>query len=267
MCGRRARTAWPVCRAVPPSVGRSGGRPLIRKYFRREIIALFDQGRNNGEERGRKKKKRAVCEGTQNFLPPSSKLGTLRLREATLHCLSSIRYGSRSFCSLSPADHTTHIEHARGVRPGWPVETCKYYTLSVSHFLSSLSIPLATQLQLAYFNSAGKKEGREEERLGAQTRSCRAASLQEDAPRHTAQQCQALCGVAWSRRQRAAQRRTREEGEPKLLSIFPEKMMLHITAPKRPDPRQELWPSFRPFKIPRHRRAFRIREARAMTSQ
>ena len=160
MCGRRARTAWPVCRAVPPSDGRSGGRPLIRKYFRREIIALFDQGRNNGEERGRKKKKRAVCEGTQNFLPPSSKLGTLRLREATLHCLSSIRYGSRSFCSLSPADHTTHIEHARGVRPGWPVETCKYYTLSVSHFLSSLSIPLATQLQLAYFNSAGKKEGR-----------------------------------------------------------------------------------------------------------
>ena len=125
-----------------------------------------------------------------------------------------------------------------------PVETCKYYTLSVSHFLSSVR-PSLSQLQLAYFNSAGKKGGR----LGLK-------------PGHAAQH---LCGRmlqgtrhnnakrrAASRRlvvkKTAAQRRRKEEGETKLLSISPEKMMLHITAPARSDPTlhvpgQELWPS------------------------
>ena len=45
----------------------------------------------------------------------------------------------------------------------------------------------------------------------------------------TASQRMLLRGVAWSRR-----REEKKEGEPKLLSIFPEKMMLHIIQRPRP---------------------------------
>ena len=210
-----------------------------------------EEGRK--EERRTKKKKRAVCERTQNFLPPSSKRGTLR--EATLQCTAA--HPSDTVAVFLQSTAILHISNMHVVC-GRPVETCKYYTLSVSHFLSSIP-PSLPQLQLAYFNSAGKKEEREGGReAGAQTRSCRAASLREDAPRHTAQQCQASC-VASRRlvKKTAAQRRRKEEeeGEPKLLSIFPEKMMLHITALARSDPTR---PGARimavqPFKIPRRR--------------
>ena len=96
----RARLAWPACLSCPPSVGRSGGRPLIRKYFRREIIALFDQGRNNGEERGRKRRKNSL--GKNPKFPSSfdETRAPRRLSAATLHSLSSLSLHpirSRSF--------------------------------------------------------------------------------------------------------------------------------------------------------------------------
>ena len=92
VCGRRAHAAWPV----RPSARPSGGRPLIRKYFRREIIALFDQGRNNGE--GGTREEKSSLWKNQNLLPPSAR--------------QSGRAKSLSCPSFSPSDTVQRAEKA-----------------------------------------------------------------------------------------------------------------------------------------------------------
>ena len=128
-----------------------------------------------------------------------------------MHCLS-IRYGrSRS----TVYSHTTHIEHARGVRP---VETCKYYPLSLSLSLSLSLIfsPLSlSQLQLAYFNSAGKREGERQGDWGSnQVMPC---SIFAGGCSEAHGTTMPRLRVAWSRRQRSG-----EEGRRTQIAVnFP----------------------------------------------